>query len=193
MAASATAASVIGYGGLGFGGLGFGFGYPFWGLGGLASASRLGLGGWGGWGWGGWGRWCGRYPFNPGRGRNGWANGGRGIGRGGIGGGRGFGGNQGGGNTVLRGQNSLGRGMGQGAMAAHHGVQSPPSSRPYGNPFHHGNVSQAVNRTGAGAGRGQFQRRVERGGRPQQCVSAVVQRREPRGYAAYGSSASLRG
>ena len=32
-------------------------------------------------------------------------------------------------------------------------MQSPPSSRPYGNPFRGGNVTHAVNRTGQGQGR----------------------------------------
>ena len=157
-----------GYGGLGYGGLGFGFGYPFWGLGGLGRGGwgwgGMGWGGWGwggmgwgGWGWGGYGRWCNHYPYHPGGGHHrGGRNGGHGGGMNGMGG-RGANGNLRVTSNVFRGQNSMmGRNLGQGALAARHGVQSPPSSRPYGNPFHQGNVNQAVNR--AGARQGQIQR-----------------------------------
>ena len=148
----------LGFGGFGFGlgfgftfGLGFGFpfgigfGYPFWGFGfggfGGFGFNRFGFnhfgfnhfgfnhfgnGRWGGFGRGGWGR---SYPFG----------GGRNFGAGGLNGG-------------LRGQ---GQGLNRGSMASRGGVQAPPSSHAYGNPFSrngNGNVSRAAGRTGAGQG-----------------------------------------
>ena len=131
--------------GLGFGfgypffGFGFGFGYPFWGWGGWGWGGwGWGRGGWGGWGRGGWGGW----------GRGGWAGGwGRSYP---FGGGRNFG--AGGLNGGLRGQ---GQGLNRGSLASRGGVQAPPSSHAYGNPFSrnsNGNVSRAAGRTGAGQG-----------------------------------------
>ena len=42
------------------------------------------------------------------------------------------------------------RGLSRGGLAANRGVQSPPSSHPFGNPFRSGNVTRAVNRSGQG-------------------------------------------
>jgi hypothetical protein len=154
--------------GLGFGGwgLGLGWGFPFWGGFGWGNPFWGGWG-WGGWGWGGWNRWSRNFPFNPGRNFGGRGVGGvvqRGLG-GGVGGvgGRngglargaaGLGGGASG--SMLRGRQVQGLNRGGAAgLASHRGVQAPPSSHPFGNPFRQGQLTQSANRTG---GQGQIQR-----------------------------------
>ena len=91
---------------------------------------------------------------------------------------------------MLRGQNSLGRVWGRASWLPHHGGQSPPSSRPTAIRSTQGNVSHAMNRTGAGAGRGQVQR--TRAWRRQHNAFRPSFNGVNHGDAAHGSSVSLR-
>ncbi|MFO0950394.1 MAG: hypothetical protein U0835_04445 [Isosphaeraceae bacterium] len=170
-----------GYGGFGYGGFGFGyplfggfgFGYPFWGGFGFGYPFFGGFGfgypfwggiGWGGWG-GGWGGgwngpwrgpgWRHHYPFYPGGNHGGGPNGG-------------WNGHH---RTIVQnppGNHPIGRSpnlgmpsrVTNGPLVRHSGVQPPPSSRPYANPFAHhatnlGTAHRQANVTRAVGGPGQ--------------------------------------